>query len=177
MIPGPYRALAAIIAAGLVVLAIASSYAWTFSRGEAKAQAACNAAELQQTVTNQQQQIAELETARAMSQQAAQEAQLRADNLQQEKKDAAKNSEKLAACLRDGTCRVRDKFTCPAPSVRHDPDAAAGNAEEARTGLTATHVGVLDGIARDGDDAVRELNSCIDQLHADRALLEAARDK
>lgn len=70
------------------------------------------------------------------------------------------------ACLRDGTCRVRDKFSCP--KVPRDPAAPAELAGE-ESGFRAEDALVPIGIADEADQIADERNQCIASYNALRA--------
>lgn len=57
-----------------------------------------------------------------------------------------------------------------------DPAAAGGDRHEARAELAPAAAETLAAIVDDGDDAIRQLNACIDRYNTVRARLNAARD-
>lgn len=86
-----------------------------------------------------------------------------ATKFHQEQTHAQFEHDRLSAAIHAGTVRlsipVRAHFvatTCP------DPAVASGDQPEARAELTPAAGSTLVAIAKDGDDAIRQLNACID---------------
>ena len=95
--------------------------------------------------------------------------------LTEEKARAQNDRDALAARLRAGTVRVS------VPALRCGPagpggaaDPAGAGSGQARAELAPEAAVRLDGIAGDGDDAIRELNTCIDRYAAARAAVMQA---
>lgn len=82
---------------------------------------------------------------------------------EEKRAEREKSTNERIACLLDGSCRVRDRFSCPkvsgAPSVAGEPQAEAG-------GLLPTDGVFLVQFARDADNAVADLNQCIASYNA-----------
>lgn len=98
----------------------------------------------------------------------------RDQKLQQEKTDEQVKSDVLLAGLRDGTTRLSVATRVPICPAR--PGAAATTAsqpQEARAELDPATAADLAAIAREGDDAIRELNATIDDYNAAREALKA----
>lgn len=72
-------------------------------------------------------------------------------------------TEDTIACLRDGSCRMRDRFTCPkvpsAPGIGSEPDA-----EE--SGLLVSDAEFLVQFAAEADTIADERNQCIASYNA-----------
>lgn len=95
--------------------------------------------------------------------------------LQTEQNHAKNESDAYQRGLRAGTVRVSVPVvpaTCPAPAGGAAHHAAPG-AEQARADIDPAAAADLDAIAGDGDDAIRDLNACIDQYAAVKRTLDA----
>lgn len=92
------------------------------------------------------------------------------NKLIEEKNDAQRQLlEDLADVRADNArLRVRDRLRCPATPGVSGAAAGAGGAEEAQAGLLPEDAEFLLRIGREADDVVRELNTCIETLEADR---------
>ncbi|WP_411887330.1 lysis system i-spanin subunit Rz [Hydrocarboniphaga effusa] len=165
----PWKWFGGVIALALLIVSISAFVSWIDARGYKRASVECKAEDLQQTVDASNTRIAELETALAVSKSAAQDAADREQKLQEQIQNGRKEIETLNAGLRSGAIRLRDKFTCAA--AKPDSNSAAGQTPEARAGFDESDAEAAFAIAGDGDEAIRELNACIDQLNADRETL------
>lgn len=101
--------------------------------------------------------------ARQREQDAAKAQQDRANQLMKERDDAKADRDHFIAGVRSGTIRLS------IPVVSRDADAnsadagtVAGNRNETRAELDPEAAEFLDAIAGEGDDAIRQLNACID---------------
>ena len=104
--------------------------------------------------------------ARQREQEANQQQQQRAAQLIKEKTDAQADRDRFITAVRTGALRLsipiraRDSDTCSA-----DTTAVTGNRHQARAELNPEAAQFLDAIARDGDNAIRQLNACIDSYN------------
>src|SRR5450830_2153714 len=101
--------------------------------------------------------------ARQREQDAAKAQQDRANQLMKERDDARTDRDHFIAGVRSGAIRLS------IPVVSRDADASsadagtvAGNRNETRAELDPEAAQFLDAIAGEGDDAIRQLNACID---------------
>ena len=95
--------------------------------------------------------------------------------LTQEKARAQKDRDALAARLRAGTVRVSvPVLRCGSAGPSGSADPAGSAAEPTRAELAPEVAQSLDRIAGDGDDAIRELNTCISRYTAARAAVMQA---
>lgn len=95
--------------------------------------------------------------------------------LTEEKARAQKDHDAFAARLRAGTVRVSvPVLHCGAAGTGGTADPAGPAAGPARAELAPEAAVRLDRIASDGDDAIRELNTCIDRYAAARAAVMQA---
>ena len=95
--------------------------------------------------------------------------------LQTEQNHAKNESDAYQRGLRAGTVRVSVPVV-PASCVGPIGDAAehaAPGAEQARADIDPAAAADLDAIAGDGDDAIRDLNACIDKYAAVKRTLDA----
>lgn len=93
-----------------------------------------------------------------------------AGRLVTENENAEAEVDRLLAGLRDGTERLRRRFQCPAaPGVPGAAAGAGGGGEAAEAGFGAADAAVALRIARDGDDAIRQLSACQALLASERA--------
>jgi prophage endopeptidase len=91
--------------------------------------------------------------------------------LTEEKARAQKDRDALAARLRAGTVRVSvPVLHCGAPAPVAPLTLPALQLAPREPNLRQRLQLALDGIASDGDDAIRELNTCIDRYAAARPL-------
>lgn len=89
----------------------------------------------------------------------------RAEQLNQEQDHATTERDRFNAGVRSGAVRLSIPVAggqCAAGPNASDSTAAAGDRRQARAELDPTTAAALDAIARDGDDATRQLNACID---------------
>lgn len=96
-------------------------------------------------------------------------------HLQTEQNHAKNESDAYQRGLRAGTVRVSVPVV-PASCVGPIGDAAehaAPGAEQARADIDPAAAADLDAIAGDGDDAIRDLNACIDKYAAVKRTLDA----
>lgn len=80
-----------------------------------------------------------------------------------ELKDAKDEHERRARAMRSGTLRVSIPVTAASCTV--PGPGAAGRPAEARAELAPEAAADLDGIAVDGDNAILDLNTCIDRYN------------
>ncbi|MFZ6709784.1 lysis system i-spanin subunit Rz [Undibacterium sp. TC9W] len=89
---------------------------------------------------------------------------------QKELQDEKDKRDKFIADVRTGAVRLSIPVkACPARSSR-DTTAGFSNSPETRAELTPEAGAALAAIAADGDDAIRQLNACIDSYQAIRAI-------
>lgn len=81
--------------------------------------------------------------------------------------DGKKSLEADIAELRDGTRRLRDRFTCPPGVPSAAPSASGGDAAQA-AGLQPEDAEFLIRLAADADDTARRLTACQQILIAER---------
>lgn len=95
--------------------------------------------------------------------------------LTEEKARAQKDRDALAARLHAGTVRVSvPVLRCGPTGPGSSADPAGSGPGQARAELAPAAALALDRIAGDGDDAIRELNTCIDRYAAARATVMQA---
>lgn len=81
--------------------------------------------------------------------------------------DGKKSLEADIAKLRDGTHRLRDRFTCP-PGVPAAPTSSSGGDAAQAAGLQREDAEFLIRLAADADDTARRLAACQQILIAER---------
>ncbi|MEX0141167.1 lysis protein [Massilia sp. LMS1-1-1.1] len=86
----------------------------------------------------------------------------RADHLTQEQTHAKTERDHFNADVRSGAVRLSIPVASGHCAATADSTAAAGHRHQARAELDAATAAALDAIAGEGDDATRQLNSCID---------------
>ena len=86
----------------------------------------------------------------------------RADHLTQEQTHAKTERDRFNADLRSGAVRLSIPVTGGQCAATTDSIAAASDQHQTRAELDPATAAALDAIARDGDDATRQLNACID---------------
>jgi hypothetical protein len=157
----PYKALITVLAAVALIVGVVAGFkayrASVYNEGVQAERKSWQDQKLQETIDRLMAEKADLE---ARSKDAAE----RARRLTQENEDAKTAADQLLADLRRGAVRVRSKFQCPAVK-----ESSPGELSEESSGFTQEDAAIALGIAREGDDAIRELNACVDQLHADRS--------
>ena len=164
------------LAPAVVALALLALSHWAVYHLTRQADQAAHQVELQaaavrraneRTQTSEQRRAAEASLAASAAQSIAQ--------LTEEKTRAQNDRDALAARLRAGTVRVS------VPVLRCGPTGPGGTADpagsgpgQARAELEPATAIALDRIAGDGDDAIRELNTCISRYAAARAAVMQA---
>lgn len=90
------------------------------------------------------------------------------DRMQEDMTRAQAETERLAAAVRDGRERLRERFICPADGVP-ETSASAGSSDagEAR-GLQRADAEFLVRLAAEADAAATQLTACQDILSSDR---------
>jgi hypothetical protein len=85
-------------------------------------------------------------------------------------RDAKNRSDRIVADIRSGALRMSIPVAsaCPSPEAQ-GAAATSGNRPEARAELAAEAAGTLVSIASEGDEAIRQLNACIDAYNEVRA--------
>ncbi|MDF3821708.1 lysis system i-spanin subunit Rz [Leptospira sp. 96542] len=121
------------------------------------------------------------ELARVRGREAALRGQLEVMDLQHQKdKQYAKaEQDRLLAAVRAGAVRLSVPAAGAACAGAGNADggaAAASGPTTARTELDAATSGFLVGLVGEGDDAIRDLNTCIDRYNTVRVRLNAAGD-
>ncbi|WP_284336705.1 lysis system i-spanin subunit Rz [Comamonas sp. NoAH] len=91
---------------------------------------------------------------------------------QQEQFNAQEAVARLGTDLRSGAIRLHVRTT-HAPSAGGNTDRAAAGTVQAHTELDPADAAALLHITAQGDDAIRELNTCIDRYHAVQQTLSA----
>jgi hypothetical protein len=93
----------------------------------------------------------------------------------EEQRNAQKEIDLLRAGMRAGFIRLSIPVTSCPPAIETgaDPAIAGGPGAEARAELSATAADALIGIAKDGDDAIRQSNRLVDSYNELRAQLNA----
>lgn len=86
----------------------------------------------------------------------------RAEQLKKEKADAKTERDNFIAGVRNGTIRVSIPVAGSGNTDSANSAAAGGNGGEKRAELDPAAAATLEAIAGDGDDAIRQLNTCID---------------
>lgn len=92
---------------------------------------------------------------------------------QQEQTHAQQAIDRLGADLRSGTIRLHVR-TIPAVQPATGADSAAPGSGQTHAQLDPADADVLLRITADGDDAIRDLNSCIDRYNAVQAATNGA---
>ena len=113
-------------------------------------------------VSSQATDLKRLEYAIERSGQLAGQIGLILDRNQQEKTNAQKAFDRLDADLRSGTLRLSVRTTALPASA----DSPAAGPVQARTDIDPSDAAALVRITADGDDAIRDLNTCIDGYNA-----------
>ena len=100
-----------------------------------------------------------------------------ATTLQKEMQDEKDKRDKFIADVRTGAVRL--SIPVKACSARTSANTATGpsNSPETRAELTQEAGTALAAIAADGDDAIRQLNACIDSYQAIRAITNHVQTK
>ncbi|MBR7777366.1 lysis system i-spanin subunit Rz [Undibacterium rugosum] len=92
-----------------------------------------------------------------------------ADQHHKEMQDEKEKRDRFIAGVRAGTIRLSiPVHSCRATAPTTDPAAAVRDSTETRAELTPEAGSTLAAIAGDGDDAIRQLNKCIDAYQAVR---------
>ena len=92
-----------------------------------------------------------------------------AENRRKELTDAQADRNRFVAGVRAGTIRLSIPVaSCSGNAEGTDPAPAAGNRNETRAELAPAAGETLTAIAGEGDDGIRQLNSCIDAYNAVR---------
>jgi hypothetical protein len=86
----------------------------------------------------------------------------RADHLTQEQTHAKTERDRFNDDVRSGAVRLSIPVASGQCAATANPAAAAGHWHQARAELDPATAAALDAIAGDGDDAIRQLNACID---------------
>lgn len=81
----------------------------------------------------------------------------------QEKTNAQTENQRLRLALRNGTVRLSIPTTPARCAADHEGPAAVGQPEQARTELDPETAEALVTITDDGDNAIRDLNACVDR--------------
>lgn len=92
----------------------------------------------------------------------------RADQLTQEQDHAKTERERFNAAVRSGAVRLSIPVAigkCAASAGSGNSPSAGADQHQARTELDHETAAALGAIAGDGDDAIRQLNACIDAYH------------
>lgn len=92
---------------------------------------------------------------------------------QQEQTHAQQAIDRLGADLRSGTIRLHVR-TIPAVQPAAGTDSAPAGPGQTHAELDPADAGALLRITADGDDAIRDLNSCIDRYNAVQATTNGA---
>ncbi|HEX7635834.1 MAG TPA: lysis system i-spanin subunit Rz [Noviherbaspirillum sp.] len=92
--------------------------------------------------------------------------------LQKEKDDAKKGTDALRYELRTGAVRL--SVAVGAASAAAAAQAAAAGDREARANLLPAAAGRILDFALEGDDIVRDLNSCVDKYHRAEQMINEA---
>ncbi|MBR7631832.1 lysis protein [Janthinobacterium lividum] len=92
----------------------------------------------------------------------------RADHLTQEQTHAKTERDRFNADVRSGAVRLSIPVASGQCAPTADAAAAAGHRHQARAELDPATAAALDAIAGDGDDAIRQLNACIDAYNTVR---------
>ena len=87
---------------------------------------------------------------------------LRVDHLTQEQTHAKTERDRFNADVRSGAVRLSIPVAGDHCAASADSAAAAGHRHQTRAELDSATAAALDAIAGDGDDAIRQLNACID---------------
>lgn len=91
-----------------------------------------------------------------------------ADRLTQEQDHAKTERDRFNAAVRSGAVRLSIPVAsgqCAANAGRDHSPATSGDQHQARAELDRETATALGAIAGDGDDAIRQLNACIDAYH------------
>ena len=103
------------------------------------------------------------ETARQREQDSAKAQQERANQLIKERDDAKTDRDQFIAGVRSGAIRLSIPIVARSGNTDStDTNVAAGSRHQTRAELDPEAAQFLDTIAGDGDDAIRQLNACID---------------
>jgi len=92
-----------------------------------------------------------------------------------ETRDAKARSDRIVADIRSGALRMSIPVApaCPSPEAQ-DSTATSGDRPQARAELAAEAAGTLVSIASEGDEAIRQLNACIDAYNEVKEKLNAS---
>jgi prophage endopeptidase len=85
---------------------------------------------------------------------------------QKELQDEKSKRDQFINSVRTGTVRLSIPVQACSTSASTNTPASPRNSPEARAQLTPEAGATLAAIAADGDDAIRQLNACIDSYHA-----------
>ena len=85
---------------------------------------------------------------------------------QKELQDEKSKRDQFIANVRAGTLRLSIPVQACSTSASPNTPASPSNSPETRAQLTPEAGATLAAIAADGDDAIRQLNACIDSYHA-----------
>lgn len=97
--------------------------------------------------------------------------QARADTFKKERDDAKTERDLFISGVRSGTIRLSVPIvTRAAGTTPTDAAIAGGSGNQARAELEPTFAERITAIAFDGDDAIRQLNACIDNYNAVRQI-------
>ena len=152
-------ALAALIFMGSLVTA--HEVGW--SRAAKSATAAAQAREARIDADHAQALVVANQRERDAERTAAKDLATQASTFKQEIENERKKRDRFVADVRSGAVRLSiPVVACRANAASTDPAAASGDRHETRAELAPEAGAALAAIADDGDDAIRQLNSCID---------------
>lgn len=92
----------------------------------------------------------------------------RTEQFKKEIQNAKRSRDRFIAGVRNGTIRLSIPATCAGAAPSPDTTAAAGSENETRAELDPAAASALEAIAGEGDDGIRQLNTCIDDYNAVR---------
>lgn len=164
LVPLPYRLVFLGLAIAGAVLAFNAYRAGVYAEGVQAERSAWQAKDLQRQIDDRDAAILQMQAVLDEEHSRAKDAAARLAQTEREKADAKRSHDRTVAQLRSGELSVRDRFVCAGAET----GAAAGDAAEAHSGFGAEDAAAALAIAADGDDAIRQLNQCVDQLWADR---------
>jgi hypothetical protein len=114
------------------------------------------------------------ESARAKETQLLATANSISDQLNQEKRRAQDTQNRLLADVRSGAQRLSIAARCPAPAGQAPTGTAPAQPDpETRAELDPTVAETLVTLTHEGDNAIRQLNACVDSYNAVRAQINA----
>lgn len=148
-------------AVGLCVLVLALRWHW-IGVGEDRVQDAWDA---QEAAYAEQARLA-ADAARKVEERHRAEYKSIAERFLKEQADAEKKHADVVAGLLAGSIRVRERFTCPAPSLPGAAGDSPGTAEAGPRGLQPEDAGTLVGIGAEADEVARQLNALIEAVKA-----------